>query len=127
MGGFPSGQRGQTVNLLQIASVVRIHLRPYAAVAELADAQDLKSCGTYTPVPVRFRFAALRRILEKGFFFLLIVFMIFNIIMSGLALSRYSVRKTEGTEASTEIEYFLDEHFTDERMERIYPNAIIVE
>ena len=32
----------------------------YAAVAELADAQDLKSCGTYTPVPVRFRFAALK-------------------------------------------------------------------
>ena len=29
-----------------------------AAVAELADAQDLKSCGTYTPVPVRFRSAA---------------------------------------------------------------------
>ena len=27
--GFPSGQRGQTVNLLQIASVVRIHLRPF--------------------------------------------------------------------------------------------------
>ena len=32
--------------------------RQNAAVAELADAQDLKSCGTYTPVPVRFRFAA---------------------------------------------------------------------
>ena len=29
-----------------------------AAVAEQADAQDLKSCGTYTPVPVRFRSAA---------------------------------------------------------------------
>ena len=26
--GFPSGQRGQTVNLLQIASVVRIHHHP---------------------------------------------------------------------------------------------------
>ena len=26
MDGFPSGQRGQTVNLLQIASVVRIYL-----------------------------------------------------------------------------------------------------
>ena len=26
-----------------------------AEVAELADAQDLKSCGTYTPVSVRFR------------------------------------------------------------------------
>ena len=67
MDGFPSGQRGQTVNLLQIASVVRIHLHPlytsktaeqclhvclrnksesiYAAVAELADARDLKSRG----------------------------------------------------------------------------------
>ena len=29
MGGFPSGQRGQTVNLLHLASVVRIHLRPF--------------------------------------------------------------------------------------------------
>ena len=28
--GFPSGQRGQTVNLLQVASVVRIHLHPSA-------------------------------------------------------------------------------------------------
>ena len=28
MDGFPSGQRGQTVNLLQIASVVRIHHHP---------------------------------------------------------------------------------------------------
>ncbi len=54
MDGFPSGQRGQTVNLLQIASVVRIHLHPYAGVAELADAQDLKSCCSNT-VPVRFR------------------------------------------------------------------------
>ena len=30
MGRFPSGQRGQTVNLLQIASVVRIHLHPFS-------------------------------------------------------------------------------------------------
>ena len=28
MGRFPSGQWGQTVNLLQFASVVRIHLCP---------------------------------------------------------------------------------------------------
>ena len=32
LGGFPSGQRGQTVNLLQIASVVRIHLRPFCTL-----------------------------------------------------------------------------------------------
>ena len=30
MDGFPSGQRGQTVNLLHIASVVRIHLHPFS-------------------------------------------------------------------------------------------------
>ena len=75
MDGFPSGQRGQTVNLLATLSVVRIHLHPlHAAVAELADAQDLKSCGTYTPVPVRFRFAALRKeskVLMTLLFFLL--------------------------------------------------------
>ena len=58
MDGFPSGQRGQTVNLLQIASVVRIHLHPlHAGVAELADAQDLKSCGTNLP----YRFDSGRR------------------------------------------------------------------
>ena len=69
MDGFPSGQRGQTVNLLQIASVVRIHLHPFAihsilqctarnaGVAELADAQDLKSCGTNLP----YRFDSGRR------------------------------------------------------------------
>ena len=28
MGEFPSGQRGQTVNLLSVTSVVRIHLLP---------------------------------------------------------------------------------------------------
>ena len=32
MDGFPSGQRGQTVNLLQLASVVRIHLHPFRCI-----------------------------------------------------------------------------------------------
>ena len=43
-GGFPSGQRGQTVNLLAMLSVVRIHHRPFkcrfkacADVAQLAE------------------------------------------------------------------------------------------
>ena len=35
MGEFPSGQRGQTVNLLQIASVVRIHLHPLSLRSKL--------------------------------------------------------------------------------------------
>ena len=41
MGGFPSGQRGQTVNLLATPSVVRIHHHPlaegHADVAQLAE------------------------------------------------------------------------------------------
>ena len=38
MGDFPSGQRGQTVNLLATPSVVRIHHRPLNAdVAQLAE------------------------------------------------------------------------------------------
>ena len=41
----------------------------HAAVAELADAQDLKSCGTYTPVPVRFRFAAVNSDSSEFFFY----------------------------------------------------------
>ena len=38
--------------LFVIVSVIKLI---NAGVAELADAQDLKSCGTYTPVSVRFR------------------------------------------------------------------------
>ena len=48
----------------------------YAAVAELADAQDLKSCGTYTPVPVRFRFAAVFKSAENVEFSIFSVFFI---------------------------------------------------
>lgn len=58
---------------------------------------------------------------------ILIVFMIFNMIISALAMARYSVRNTQEATAANSIERFLDEHFPDERMERIYPNAIIVE
>ena len=58
---------------------------------------------------------------------ILIVFMIFDVSVSGLAMSRYTVRNTEGTEANTAVDRFMDQHFPDERMERIYPNAIIVE
>ena len=64
MDGFPSGQRGQTVNLLQIASVVRIHLHPFVNYIKIcwcggmADAKDLKSFGS-NPVPVQVRSPAL--------------------------------------------------------------------
>ena len=58
MDGFPSGQRGQTVNLLQLASVVRIHLRPLFIIAgwsslEARRAHNPKVTGS-NPVPATF-------------------------------------------------------------------------
>lgn len=62
---------------------------------------------------------------------LCVVFMVFNIGMSGLALYRYSERqKTEymaETGGRNSLQVFMDEHFPDARMERIYPKAKIVE
>ncbi|MDY4834149.1 MAG: putative ABC transporter permease [Frisingicoccus sp.] len=58
---------------------------------------------------------------------IMIVFMIFNMTVSAFAMARYSVRNATGAEAETTLDIFMDEHFPDERMERIYPNAIIVE
>lgn len=61
----------------------------------------------------------------------LIVFMLINMVISSLALARYTARHTaEPPAAEAEIsalEDFLDRHFDDERMERIYPNAKIVD
>ena len=70
---------------------------------------------------------------------LLAVFMIFNMSVSSLALARYNVRNTQPSDIVQEgqqnrnnsglsgLDDFLDRHFPDERMERIYPNAKIVE
>ena len=46
MGGFPSGQRGQTVNLLQFASVVRIHLRPFAVKRKTNEYRGVEQSGS---------------------------------------------------------------------------------
>lgn len=51
------------------------------------------------------------------------VFMVFNIFVSMLALTRYDTR-AEGKAAASRWEQVMDEHFSDARMERIYPNAI---
>lgn len=73
---------------------------------------------------------------------ILIVFMVVNMGISGLALARYSTRQTaevssQGTPdrdiaggemtGKNAISLFLDEHFPDSRMERIYPNAKVVD
>lgn len=61
---------------------------------------------------------------------LMIIFMIINCLISAAALSRYEERQRvdqEERQRGGVVEEFLDEHFPDERMERIYPNAKIVE
>lgn len=61
----------------------------------------------------------------------LIVFMVINMAVSSLALARYTERHTAETPAakteSSALDFFLDRHFDDERMERIYPNAKLVD
>ena len=56
----------------------------------------------------------------------LIVFMLFNMAISSLALARYTQRHTNAATESSPLNDFLDSHFDDERMERIYPNAVLV-
>lgn len=55
--------------------------------------------------------------------YVMIVFMVLNMAVSALALARYSER-AKGVEPRYEIGQFLDEHYPDERMERIYPKAV---
>ena len=57
---------------------------------------------------------------------LLAVFMAVNMVTSSLALARYDAR-TSGVPAANAVENYLDAHFDNARMERIYPNAKKVE
>lgn len=56
----------------------------------------------------------------------MIVFMLLNAGISSLAMTRYTQRSA-GVPAETPLEQRLDERFPDERIERIYPNAILVD
>ncbi len=56
-----------------------------------------------------------------------VVFMIFDLALSGLAMMRFSVRQTEKKEAGNQIERYLDNHFPDERIKQIYPHVKIVD
>ncbi len=55
----------------------------------------------------------------------LIVLMAGDILISAMALGRYSQRQ-HGIEAPNVVAEFIDEHFPDERMAKIYPKARIV-
>lgn len=55
-----------------------------------------------------------------------IVFFVFDAGLSAVAALRWNERK-EGLEPSNRMEIFLDEHFPDERMKKIYANSRDVE
>lgn len=61
---------------------------------------------------------------------LLIVFMLYNMLLSGMALARYTQRQAGEEPAGAlwqKTAESLDEHFPDERIEKIYPNLVIVD
>ena len=74
MGGFPSGQRGQTVNLLQIASVVRIHLCPFFLIRRfifIAGWSSLEARRAHNPKvigsnPIPATHAQIAQLVEQG-------------------------------------------------------------
>lgn len=55
---------------------------------------------------------------------ILIIFMIANVLMSCFALTRYDQRE-KGIGAKQSWQVWLDKHYDDEKMRRIYPNAIV--
>ena len=61
--------------------------------------------------------------LGKGLTWALLAFMIFNTVMSGLIVMRWANRR-EGVPAANGFERYLDIHYPDERMQKIYANMI---
>ena len=57
----------------------------------------------------------------------LVVFMVCNMAVSSLAMARYVERNTAAAPSTGALADLLDSRFPDERMERVYPNAIIVD
>ena len=56
----------------------------------------------------------------------ILVFMIFDFVLSGMTMIRY-VERSEGVSAANELERTLDTYYDDDKMEQIYPNMQIVE
>ncbi len=57
----------------------------------------------------------------------LVVFMSVNMVVSSLAMYRYNQRQTSNAATDNPVMQFIDEHFPDSRIEKVYPNLILVE
>lgn len=56
----------------------------------------------------------------------LLVFMVFNVLISGAAIRRQTNRH-HGLPASNPVSVFLDEHYTDDYLKKVYPNMQFAE
>ncbi len=57
----------------------------------------------------------------------LLLFMLFNAAVSALALNRFNQRQTIENPPASSIGVMMDKYFPDERIEKIYPNLILVD
>lgn len=55
----------------------------------------------------------------------LLVFMVLNMAVSAMAVTRWVARAYD-VPAQNQVEVFLDERYPDDRMERVYPNMMLV-
>lgn len=62
----------------------------------------------------------------RGLSWALILFMVFNTLVSALAVERWTERR-ENRPESNAVEVFMDQHYPDERMEKIYANMKFAE
>lgn len=62
----------------------------------------------------------------KGLTWILLIFMIANSTITGLAAYRQKERRM-GVAPSNRIEIFLDEHYTDELLKEVFPNMKVVQ
>jgi uncharacterized membrane protein len=58
----------------------------------------------------------------KIFVWVFLLFMVCNISLTGLALWRYTERQ-EGIAANDSVDHWMDEHYPDAKMAKIFPNA----
>lgn len=57
---------------------------------------------------------------------IIVVFMVFDISISALALGRYQQRQTVPDAPTNALTEFLDHHYPDERIQQVYPNMKLV-
>ena len=95
-----------------------------ANVDEIRKANDMGviSGVTTNPSLIAKLMAKLKKHILPWMTVVLTVFMAVNMGLSGLALARYDAR-TSGLAPANRLDVFLDEHFDNARMERVYPNA----